>query len=79
MRILSDCNSVFISHMLSGARASTLPSQIITNHAEFVRVKGSQVRPPPLTPRAPRPSVCLCPRSLTVSACHFSCDRDCMM
>ncbi len=53
LRILSDCNSVFISHMLSGARASTLPAQIVTNPAQFVRLKGSQVPPPPLPPPQP--------------------------
>jgi 2,3-diketo-5-methylthio-1-phosphopentane phosphatase len=35
VKILSDCNSVFISHILAGARAINLVKDIITNTAAF--------------------------------------------
>lgn len=38
VRIISDCNTVFISHMLAAARASSAVSHIITNFASFCRV-----------------------------------------
>lgn len=37
MRILSDCNSVFISHMLTGAKVNTRVQEVITNLSSFVR------------------------------------------
>ena len=37
MRILSDCNSVFISHMLIGAKVNTRVQEVITNLSSFVR------------------------------------------
>lgn len=37
MRILSDCNSVFISHMLTGAKVNTRVKEVITNLSSFVR------------------------------------------
>ena len=43
VRIISDCNTVFISHMLAGARASALVSDIITNFAAYRRVTAAQV------------------------------------
>lgn len=45
VRIISDCNTVFISHMLAAARISTAVSQVITNFASFRRVTPAQVRP----------------------------------
>jgi hypothetical protein len=42
VRILSDCNSEFITHMLSGAGAPPL-TDIITNSSQFIRVLFSQV------------------------------------
>lgn len=44
VRVLSDCNSVFIGHMLTGARVSSIVSEVITNFASFQRVAGIQVR-----------------------------------
>lgn len=41
VRILSDCNSEFITHMLSGAGAPPL-TDIITNSSQFIRVLFSQ-------------------------------------
>ncbi|GFR46786.1 hypothetical protein Agub_g8417 [Astrephomene gubernaculifera] len=38
VRILSDCNSVFISHILAGAKAGGYVSQVVTNPASFERV-----------------------------------------
>ncbi|KAG2422865.1 hypothetical protein HXX76_015697 [Chlamydomonas incerta] len=38
VRILSDANSVFINHMLAGAKASGYVSDVITNPAGFERV-----------------------------------------
>lgn len=38
MRIISDCNTVFIAHMLAAARASSAVSHVITNFASFCRV-----------------------------------------
>lgn len=38
VRIISDCNTVFISHMLAAARVSSCVSQVITNFASFRRV-----------------------------------------
>lgn len=43
VRILSDCNSVFIGHMLAGARVSSVVSEVVTNFASFERVAGIQV------------------------------------
>lgn len=37
MRVLSDCNSVFISHMLTGATINTRVKEVITNLSSFVR------------------------------------------
>ena len=45
MRILSDCNSVFISHMLTGAKVNTRVQEVVTNLSSFVRC-------PPPTPEA---------------------------
>jgi Putative Phosphatase len=38
VRILSDCNTVFISHMLAAARVSAAVAHVITNFASFCRV-----------------------------------------
>ncbi|KAK9844379.1 hypothetical protein WJX74_001674 [Apatococcus lobatus] len=38
MRVLSDCNTAFISHMLSAAQATSLVSAVHTNPAHFVRI-----------------------------------------
>jgi hypothetical protein len=43
VRILSDCNSVFIGQMLSGAGLSACVTEVITNPASFQRVAGVQV------------------------------------
>ena len=43
VRLLSDCNTVFIGHMLTGARISSVVSEVITNFASFQRVAGIQV------------------------------------
>lgn len=51
MRILSDCNSVFISHMLTGARVNTRVKEVITNTSSFVRCKA-----PGASPQSPSPS-----------------------
>ena len=45
VRLLSDCNSVFIGHMLTGARVSSSVSEVVTNFASFQRVAGIQVAP----------------------------------
>ena len=37
MRILSDCNTVFINHMLKGARINTKVTEVMTNLSSFVR------------------------------------------
>lgn len=37
MRVLSDCNSVFLSHMLTGAKVNTQVKEVITNLSSFVR------------------------------------------
>jgi hypothetical protein len=36
--ILSDCNSVFISHILTGARVNTCVRAVLTNQSSFERV-----------------------------------------
>lgn len=46
--MLSDCNSVFISHILTGARLNTLVRHVITNQASFQRV----APPPPASAAA---------------------------
>ncbi len=38
-RVLSDCNTTFISHMLAAGQASSLVSAIYTNPAIFTRVE----------------------------------------
>lgn len=38
MRIVSDCNSVFIGHMLAGAKVSGYVTDVTTNSAAFQRV-----------------------------------------
>ena len=43
VRILSDCNSVFISQMLAGGGLSGCVMEVITNSASFQRVAGVQV------------------------------------
>lgn len=40
VRILSDCNSVFIHHILQAVNALPLVDEVITNAAHFVRVGG---------------------------------------
>ena len=37
MRVLSDCNSIFIHHMLTGAKVNTQVKEVITNLSSFVR------------------------------------------
>lgn len=37
MRILSDCNTVFINHMLKGARINTQVTEVMTNLSSFIR------------------------------------------
>lgn len=37
MRVLSDCNSIFINHMLTGAKVNTRVKEVITNLSSFVR------------------------------------------
>jgi hypothetical protein len=37
VKILSDCNSVFISHILAGAKVGNLVSEVLTNGATFER------------------------------------------
>ena len=44
VRILSDCNSVFIGQVLAGAGLSACVTEVITNPAAFHRVAGVQVR-----------------------------------
>ena len=44
VRILSDCNSVFIGQMLAGAGLTACITEVITNPASFQRVAGVQVR-----------------------------------
>ena len=53
MRILSDCNSVFISHMLTGAKVNTRVKEVITNLSSFVRCQtpSSSDNSPTQTPR----------------------------
>lgn len=41
VKVLSDCNSVFISNILTGARLSSCVDEVITNAAGFERVQGS--------------------------------------
>ena len=43
VRILSDCNSVFIGQMLAGAGLSACVTEVTTNPASFQRVAGVQV------------------------------------
>lgn len=38
IKVLSDCNSVFIGHMLAGARLQNVVEEVITNGASFERV-----------------------------------------
>jgi hypothetical protein len=61
--VLSDCNSVFIGHILTGARLNTLVRRIITNPAAFERAPaaapasaapGGEEVEEPQTPRASR-------------------------
>lgn len=39
VRIISDCNSVFISHILTGARVNSCVREVITNFSSFQRVE----------------------------------------
>ena len=48
VRILSDCNSVFITQMLAGGGVSACVMEVITNGASFQRVAGVQVRSEPI-------------------------------
>jgi 2-hydroxy-3-keto-5-methylthiopentenyl-1-phosphate phosphatase len=41
VKVLSDCNSVFISHILTGARLNSYVDEVITNAAGFERVQGA--------------------------------------
>ncbi len=41
VKIMSDCNSVFINHILNGARLSSAVDEVITNTAGFERVQGA--------------------------------------
>lgn len=40
VKVLSDCNSVFINHILSGARLGGYVDEVITNAAAFERLQG---------------------------------------
>jgi len=46
VRILSDCNSVFISHMLAGVGVRPLVKEIITNGATFERIGAAKAGEP---------------------------------
>jgi 2,3-diketo-5-methylthio-1-phosphopentane phosphatase len=48
VRILSDCNSLFIGHMLTGSKVNHLVKEVITNAATFVRVSEDETSPPQL-------------------------------
>jgi 2-hydroxy-3-keto-5-methylthiopentenyl-1-phosphate phosphatase len=41
VKVLSDCNSVFINNILTGARLSNCIDEVITNSAGFERVQGA--------------------------------------
>lgn len=41
VKIMSDCNSVFINNILTGARLSSFVDEVITNSAGFERVQGA--------------------------------------
>lgn len=41
VKVLSDCNSVFINHILTGARLGSFVDEVITNSAAFERVQGA--------------------------------------
>jgi hypothetical protein len=41
VKVLSDCNSVFISNILTGARLGGFVDEVITNSAGFERVQGA--------------------------------------
>jgi RNA polymerase II subunit A small phosphatase-like protein len=43
VKVLSDCNSVFISHILSGARLSNCVTEVITNTASFEKVAAADM------------------------------------
>ncbi|KAK9814688.1 hypothetical protein WJX72_009831 [[Myrmecia] bisecta] len=45
VRILSDCNSVFINHMLAGAKVNALVKEVITNLASFERTETPALLP----------------------------------
>lgn len=41
VKVLSDCNSVFINHILTGARLGSFVDEVITNPSGFERVTGA--------------------------------------
>lgn len=53
VKILSDCNSVFITHVLNGAKLNCAVSEVITNPASFERVPEDQGDQPELRLLAP--------------------------
>lgn len=79
VKILSDCNTVFISQILTGAKINALVSEVITNPASFERVtvdapEATFSSTPTLVGswgQAPR-SAKTVPHKLVISPCHSS-------
>lgn len=44
VKLLSDCNSIFINHILTGAKLTNLVADVITNPACFERVEDAQTK-----------------------------------
>lgn len=64
VKVLSDCNSVFISHILAGAKASGLVQDVITNPASFERASVAAGSSPVGLGSGPQPGACCSPGGL---------------
>ncbi|KAJ9513226.1 hypothetical protein QJQ45_029513 [Haematococcus lacustris] len=67
IKILSDCNSIFITHILAGAKIAGAVSEVITNAAAFERLPTSQQQQQPPSPSQQRQ---VCSHKLVISPHH---------
>ncbi|KAL6749468.1 putative phosphatase-domain-containing protein [Haematococcus lacustris] len=68
IKILSDCNSIFITHILAGAKIAGAVSEVITNAAAFERLPTSQQQQQ--QPPSPSQQRQVCSHKLVISPHH---------
>jgi 2,3-diketo-5-methylthio-1-phosphopentane phosphatase len=73
VRVLSDCNSFFISHILAGAGVSGTVKQVITNAAGFEKAPSSGLMSSAGSVKAPQQRLVIAPRHNHLEHGHHGC------